>query len=58
MADYVTAATNLPRSLDVQISVSNPQTAVRTDLSTLCVACESIGLLPDANRIRFYSDLD
>ncbi len=58
MADYVTADTSLPRSLDVQITVSNPQTATRRDLSILCVACESLGLLPDSNRIRIYSDLD
>jgi hypothetical protein len=58
MADYVTADKTLPRSLDVQISVSNPQTAIRKDLTLMCLVCESLDLLPDENRIRFYSDLD
>lgn len=58
MADYVTADSSLPRSLDVQINVSLAQTAERKDLSLLCVACENLGLQPDENRVRFYSDLD
>jgi hypothetical protein len=58
MADYVTADKTLPRSLDVQITVNNPQTSTRTDLSTLCLVCEDLGLLPNANRLRWYSDID
>lgn len=54
---YVTTTQSLPRSLDVQISLSVPQTESRTDLSTLCLVAENIGLLPNANRIRFYSTL-
>lgn len=52
---YVKTETNLPRSLDVQISLSNPQTESRTDLSLMCLVAENLGLLPDATRIRFYS---
>lgn len=54
---YVEAIQSLPRSLDVQISLSRPQTETRTDLSTMCVACESLGFFPDENRVRFYSTL-
>lgn len=58
MAVYVTADKTLPRSLDVQISVSSSQTATAYDLTTLCVVCENLGLLPNANRIRWYSSLE
>ena len=54
---YVPADTSLPRSLDVQISLSRPQAETRTALNVLCVACEDLGLLPDANRVRFYSTI-
>lgn len=54
---YVTADTSLPRSLDVQISLSRPQAETRTELNVLCVAIENLGFWPDANRIRFYSTL-
>ena len=52
---YVNVATSLPRSLDVQISLSKAQQLGRRDLSILCVVAENLGFLPDANRIRFYS---
>ena len=52
---YVTADQSLPRSLDVTISLSRPQTETRTNLTRLCVACEDLGFLPNENRIRFYS---
>ena len=61
MADYVTAGGSLPRTLDVQISVSNAQIATPLNLSVPCIVTETnIGLLMDANRIRFYDwgDLD
>lgn len=54
---YVTTTQSLPRSLDVQISLSVPQTESRTDLSTLCLVAEDLGMLPNANRIRFYSTI-
>jgi len=54
---YVNTTQSLPRSLDVQISLSVPQTESRTDLSTLCLVAEDLGLLPNANRIRFYSTM-
>jgi len=54
---YVTADRSLPRSLDVQISLSRPQTELRTNLTVLCVACEDLGFLPNASRLRFYSSL-
>lgn len=54
---YVSNPQSLPRSLDVQISLSVPQSESRTDLSTLCLVAENINLLPNANRIRFYSTL-
>lgn len=55
---YVSADTSLPRTLDVTISMSTFQTEERTDLSILCLACENLGLLPDANRVRFYSSIE
>lgn len=55
---YVTGDTSLPRSLDVQVSLSRAQAEVRTDLSILCVAAEDLGLWPDANRVRFYSSIE
>lgn len=55
---YVTADTSLPRSLDVQVTLSRPQAETRTDLSTLCVACEDLGFLPNANRVRLYSSIE
>ena len=55
---YVTADRSLPRSLDVQISLSRPQAETRTDLSIMAVALEDLGFLPDSNRIRFYSTIE
>jgi hypothetical protein len=51
---YVVTNQSLPRSLDVQISLSKLQVESRTNLSVLCVVGSSLGLLPDANRIRYY----
>ena len=58
MSSYVTVGQNLPLSLDVQVNVSVAQVLQALNLSILCVTCENLGLLPDANRIRFYSDAD
>ena len=58
MAQYVQSDTSLPRSLDVQISVSRPQAETRTNLSVLAVVAPDLGFLPDANRIRYYSTMD
>lgn len=55
---YVTANLNLPRSIDVQISLSRPQTELRTNLTILCVACENLGFLPDSTRLRYYSTIE
>ena len=55
---YVTADTSLPRSMDVQISLSRAQAETRTELNVMCLAAENLGFLPDANRIRFYSTLE
>lgn len=55
---YVTASTNLPRSLDVQISLSRPQTETRTELDVCVLAAENLGFLPDSNRLRFYSTIE
>ncbi len=54
---FVADSSNLPRSLDVQISLSMAQTELRTDLSILCVAMSNLGFIPNSNRIRFYSTL-
>lgn len=54
---YVNTAQTLPISLDVQISLSKAQVEARTKLDVLCVACENLGFLPDARRIRYYSTL-
>lgn len=57
MANYVNTDSSLPRSLDVQISVSTPSAETRTNLSVLCFVDEDLGFLPNANRVRFYSSL-
>jgi len=57
MGTYVVSDQSLPRSLDVQISLSRPQAEKRTNLTVLCCVAENLGLLPDARRVRFYSDL-
>jgi hypothetical protein len=54
---YVVTDTSLPLSLDVQVSVSKLATLGRLNLSNICIVGENLGLLPDANRIRFYSTL-
>lgn len=54
---YVITEQSLPRSLDVQISLSRPQAETRTNLSILCVVGENLGFQPDATRIRYYSTL-
>ena len=54
---YVTADRSLPRSLDVQISLSRPQAELRTNLTIPCLACEDLGLLPNSSRLRFYSTM-
>ena len=54
---YVTADRSLPRSLDVQISLSRPQTELRTNLTIMCLACEDLGFLPNSSRLQFYSTL-
>jgi|GEM_PF-1268724 len=55
---YVTADKSLPRSLDVQITLSRPQAETRTDLSIMCVALEDLGFTPDSGRVRFYSTIE
>lgn len=55
---YVTADRSLPRSLDVQISLSRPQAETRTNLTVMCIACESLGFLHNSSRIRFYSTIE
>lgn len=55
MSNYVVVSQSLPRSLDVQVSLSRPQAETRTNLSVLCVVGTDLGFLPDANRIRYYS---
>ena len=54
---YVQTEQSLPRSLDVQITLSRPQAETRTRLDILCVACEDLGFIPNANRVRFYSSM-
>lgn len=55
---YVSADTSLPRSLDVQISLSRPQAETRTIMDIPCVAAEDLGFYPNENRIRFYSSIE
>ena len=55
---YVEADRNLPRSLDVQISLSRPQTESRTDLTILCAVGQNLGFLPGTQRVRFYSTIE
>ena len=55
---YVATNAALPLSLDVQVSVSKLATMGRLSLSTLCLVSDAeLNLLPDASRIRFYSNL-
>lgn len=55
---FVKVKKSLPRSLDVQISLSRASAETRTDLSTLVVALTGLGFSPDAGRIRFYSSIE
>ena len=52
---YVLASRSLPRSLDVQISLSRPVAELRTQLDIMCLAASNLGFLPNANLISFYS---
>lgn len=54
---YVPGESTLPRSLDVQISLSRPQAESRTRLDVLAVVGSGLGFWPDAGRVRFYSTL-
>jgi len=55
---YVTADRSLPRSLDVQITLSRPQAETRTALDIMCLACEDLGFLHNGARVRFYSTIE
>ncbi len=55
---FVEVDRSLPRSLDVQISLSRASTETRTDLSILAFCATGLGFLPDANRVRFYSTIE
>ena len=55
---YVVADRSLPRSLDVQISLSRAQTETRTRLNIMCLAAENLGFLHNASRFRLYSTIE
>lgn len=55
---YVKIGRSLPRSLDVQISLSRAATETRTDLSLLAVCLVDSRFLPNAERVRFYSTIE
>ncbi len=55
---FVDINRSLPRSLDVQISLSRASVEVRTDLSTLVVVLTDLGFFPGPERIRFYSTIE
>jgi len=48
----------LPRSLDVQISLSRASTETRTDLSILALCSTGLGFSVDNDRVRFYSTIE
>lgn len=54
---YVPSTANLPRSLDVVVNISSPQTEARTNLTVLCLAAENLGFLWGSDRIRYYSTM-
>ncbi len=55
---FVEVDRSLPRSLDVQISLSRASTETRTDLSILAFCSTNLGFLHDENRVRFYSTIE
>ena len=55
---FVNTTQSLPRSLDVQISLSRASIEARTDLSILAVALGNLGFPPDEGRVRFYSTIE
>ncbi len=48
----------LPRSLDVQISLSRASTETRTDLSILAFCSTDLGFSYAGDRVRFYSTIE
>ena len=49
---------SLPRSLDVNVKVSTPQTELATDLTVAVCVVKTGPLTHGAGRVRFYSDFD
>ncbi len=47
----------LPRSLDVEVNLSRPQTEIATDMSLMCFLTDSAPFPPNAGRVRYYSSM-
>jgi hypothetical protein len=49
---------SLPRSLDVVVNISRPQSEVATDMTLLAFLTPSLDWQPNVNRVRYYSTMD
>lgn len=50
--------TSLSRNIDVQVSISRPQTEIATDMTMICFLSPDIELYPDNSRIIFVQSID
>lgn len=53
-----TAKESLPRSLDVNIQISRPQTEIATDMSLMCFLSGDVDFLPDNSRVQYFSTMN
>lgn len=58
MVNPVPISNKLPRSVDVDITVSLAQTEAATDMSLGCIVTDNVDFKPNNDRVRYYSDLD
>lgn len=59
MTNPVPTNGTLPRSVDVQVTVSMSQTEIATDMTLGCIVTnQATGFLPTNDRVRYYSELD
>lgn len=48
----------LPRSLDVDVTISRPQTEIATDMTMLAFLTTATTLPPNGSRVKYYTSLD
>lgn len=58
MVNPVPISNKLPRSVDVDITVSLAQTEAATDMSLGCIVTDNVDFKPNNDRVRYYSDFD